>query len=351
MLKYLVLFYLFALPIITFGQYEPGYLSEFFFGRKPNARAEAMGKGYTSVDGDFGSIYFNPAGVATIKTIDIYASYTPPSFYLTKGYYTFYGLNYKLHKYLQVAFSQFHFDYGKTIVVNANKIPYSEKNTLTISSEPIKNLLLGFNANYFIWQPGIDKTSRTIFFDFGAIKKIKILSQKKIQKTLNFGASISNLNFSTTRAIFNGISSTYHLPVITRYGVSYELNFGKMYFIDSVNLIKILVQSEYQLLLNSEYRSGIKFGGEIQFLNLLSLRAGWYTEKVYDFGFPDANNNKIEGITYGAGLHIPLQKLTKMPIDMQFDFTSLPQVSYSKISTAWDNFKTYSLSLNLLLRY
>jgi len=350
MLRLLGILFLFILPIISFGQYEPGYLSEFFFGRQPNARAEAMGKGYTSIDGDLGSIYFNPAGIATIKSIEINATYTPPDCYLTKGYYTFYGLNYKLNKYLQIALSQFHFDYGKTFVVNANKTLYTEKNTLTIASEPLKNLLIGLNANYFIEQPGIDKTSSTIFVDFGVIKKIQIALQKKNRQTLNFGASISNLNYSSNKITFNGITTKYYLPVITRYGVSYESNFGKTHFIDSVSLIRILAQSEYQLLLNSEYRSGIKFGAEITLLNLLSLRAGWYREKVYDYGFPDVNNNKIEAITYGLGLHIPLHSFTKIPIDMQFDFTSLPQVSYSKTQTDWDNFTTYSLRLNIFLK-
>ncbi len=254
-------------------------------------------------------------------------------------------MNYKVHKYLQIALSQFQFNFGKTQFANATTTPYTEKKTLTISSEPIKNLLVGLNTNYFIWQPGIDKSSQALFFDFGVIKKISIISKKRNPQMLSFGASISNVNYATTKATFNNITEKYYLPVVTRYGASYVSEFGKVHFIDSVNLVKILIQSEYQVLLNSTYRSGIKFGTEITLLNILSLRAGWYKEKVFDFGFPNANKDNIAAFTYGAGLHIPVQSFTKLPIDIHFDFTSLPQVSYSKDYTNLANFKTYGLRL------
>jgi hypothetical protein len=349
-MKILALISLFIVPTISFCQYEPGFLPEFFFGRQLNARSEAMGKGYASIDGDLGSIHFNPAGIATIRKIEINTSYTPPEYYLTKGYYTYYAIGYKVNKYVQLALSQFHFDFGKTQVINANKTPYSEKNTLSVSSEPIKNLLLGLNANYFVWQPGIDRVSTSLFFDFGLIKKIPIFLKKRNRHIINLGASISNFNYAHTNATFGGIYNRYNLPVITKYGMSYEFNYGKHFFIDTVNILKILLQSEYQMLLNSKYRSGIKAGGEITILNLMSIRAGWYKEKVYNFGLPDDNNSEIKDFTYGIGLQIPLYSLLNIPVNVNFDYTSLPQVSYSKTRTDWDNFKTYSVRFNIILK-
>jgi hypothetical protein len=348
--KLSIIILLFSSPIICYCQYQPGFLTELFFGRQPNARSEAMGKAYTAIDGDLGSVYFNPAGVATIKKMEITTSYTPPGIYLTKGYYTFYGVGYRVNKYLQLALSQFHSDYGKTQVINATKTPYSEKNTLTVSSEPIKNLLVALNTNYFVWQPGIDKTSTAIYFDFGLIKKIPIALKKRNRHSINLAASISNFNYASTNATFNGITNKYYLPVINRYGISYELKYGKYFFIDTVNIFKVLLQSEYQMLLNSKYRLGIKFGGEIMFLNILSLRAGWYKEKVYNFGLPDDNNSEIKDFTYGVGLQLPLYSLLKIPVNLNFDYTSLPQVSYLKTRNDWPNFKTYSLRLNIFLK-
>lgn len=329
----------------SFAQYQPGFLPEFFFGRQPSARAEAMGKAYTSVDGDMGSVYFNPAGLATAKRIEINTSYTPPGYYSSKGYYTFYGLSYKAHKYFQISVSQFQFNLGKTPIINATKTPYVESNSLTISSEPIKNLLVGLNANYFIWQPGIDKTSKTLYFDFGLIKIFPIFSTKQLHQTLKLATSVSNVNYASTTAVFNNISEKYHMPVITRYGASYQAAIGRYHLFDSTNFLKYSILAEYQLLLNSSYRSAIKFGCEITWANFLSIRTGWYREKVYDFGLPDENNNSIAGLTYGAGLRMPLYSVFKVPFTAQFDFTSLPQVSYSKNKTSWANFNTYGVSL------
>lgn len=335
------------IPITSFGQYLPGFLPEFFFGRQPSARAEAMGKGYVSIDGDLATVHFNPAGIGSIKQLEINTSYTQPGYYLTQGYYTFYGVGYRVNKYLQFAVSQFHFDFGKTNAANAIKTPYREKKTLTISSQPIKNLLVGLNANYFVWQPGQDNSANSLYFDFGVIKKFAVF---KKQHTLNIGASISNFNYANIKANLMGIDSKFDLPVITRYGASYQFKYGKIFFIDTVNIFKVLLQSEYQMLLNSKYRSGIKFGGELMILNLLAVRAGYYKEKVFNNNLPDDNNSEIKDFTYGLGLQIPLYKLTKIPMNINFDYTSLPQVSYSRTRTNWDNFTTYSLRLNINLK-
>ncbi|MEJ7822744.1 MAG: hypothetical protein WKF85_10510 [Chitinophagaceae bacterium] len=345
-MKLLLLFFL-VLPIISFGQYLPGFLPEFFFGRQPSARAEAMGKGYVSVDGDLACVYFNPAGVATIKDIEINASYTPPGYYLTKGYYTFYGAGYKLNKYLQIALSRLHFDLGKTQAANANKTPYRERNILTISSQPIKNLLVGLNANYFVWEPGQDNAAQSLYLDFGVIKKFPVLKKKH---TVNIAASISNFNYANIKAKLMGIDSKFDLPVITRFGASFESSYGNSIFIDTVKTLKILLQSEYQKLLNSKYRSGIKLGGEIMILNLLSIRAGYYNEKVFNNNLPDDNNSEIEDFTYGLGVQIPLYKIARFPVNLNLDYTSLPQPSYSKTRTNWDNFNTYSLRLSIPLK-
>src|ERR1700752_4350542 len=95
--------FIFLLPTFLFGQYKSGFLTENFFGRLPSARAEAMGQSYTSIDGDLSSIYFNPAGIATIKGLELNGSYTPPTFYLASGGFTsFFAAGCRINKYLQV---------------------------------------------------------------------------------------------------------------------------------------------------------------------------------------------------------------------------------------------------------
>ena len=228
---------------LSFGQYEASSWPEFFFGRQPSARAEAMGKSYVANTGDLGSVYFNPAAIASIQKTELNTSYTPPGSYLTKGYYLFYGVGYKINKHIQIALSRFRFDFGKTQVINAVKRPYEEKNTLTISSEPIKNFQCGINLNYFVWQPGIDEAATTFFFDGGVLKKFSIPIKKANHQSINIGASISNFNYAKTQPTFNNINYPYKLPVITRYGACYELNHGRSFLIDSEAVC--LVKSKY----------------------------------------------------------------------------------------------------------
>ena len=322
----------------SFCQYEPGFLPIFFFGRSPNARSEAMGRAYVSQMGDLGSIYFNPAGTAKANGIEFDATYTPPEAYLTKGYYQSFAIGYKVNKRFHISLSKFQFNYGKTQFANPTKTPYVENNTLTISLMPIKKLFVGVNTNYFAWQPGNGTISKALVFDLGIIKEITLGTQKN---KFNIGASVRNINFAKTSTTNNNIIEVYKLPVIARIGISYCTEFVKMKLFDSSSMFKLSLQSEYQKLLNSTYRSGIKFGGEITIANLIALRGGWYNEKVFDFGFPEDNKNQISTITYGVGFIAPIKSIFKVPIQLFFDYTSLPQISYSRNTTDWGNFKTY----------
>ena len=65
-IKLSVILFIIVFPAISFGQYDNSSFQDMFFGRLPNARAEAMGKAYASIDGDISSVFFNPAGTATI---------------------------------------------------------------------------------------------------------------------------------------------------------------------------------------------------------------------------------------------------------------------------------------------
>lgn len=349
-MRLLILTIFLVVSSLVYGQYNSGYLPEFFFGRQANARAEALGRSYTSIDGDLGSIYFNPAGTATVKGIMVNTSYTPPGYYSTRGFYTFFALSHKINKHFQLAVSQFKFDFGKTQVANATRRPFTENITVNLSSQSIKNLLVGINANYFVWQPGNTNSSKSIFFDFGVIKKIDLSHKTENSQMVRVGASISNFSSSSTKATLQSITEKYHLPVTTRFAISYDYEFGKAHLWDTISAYKIMLQTEYQTLLNSEYRSGIKFGGEFKILDLLSLRCGWYKEEVSDFGFPDDNKDRLSSWTYGIGFHIPFKQLTNLPFDIQLDYTSLPQVSYSKHTTSQSNFRTYDFKVLYLLK-
>lgn len=357
MMKKLVIILILFLPTFSFGQYQYGFLQETFFGRQPSARAEAMGKSYSSLDGDLTTVFFNPAGAATIKGLEVNGSLASPYYNLDKAKYNFIGIGYKFKDYLIIGLSRNYFTLGEKIYntnINGNNLgSYSTPNNsnycLTVSSQPVKNLFIGLNTNYFIWQP-IDKAATTLYFDFGVIKKLQFLQKETSEHSINIGANIENFNYAKVTLDFNGKKSVNNLPVITRFGANYQFVLNKHLLIDTLKTFELLLQGEYQNVLNSDYHSAIRTGGEIMILEILSVRAGYYEEKVYNFGFPSENNAKIKAFTYGLGLQFPFYKLTKIPLKINFDYTSLPQASYSKTFTSWGNFTSYNLRINWLLK-
>lgn len=347
-MKQFKLLILLITPIFSYGQYKSSYLREIFFGRLPSARAEAMGKSYTSIDGDLTSVYFNPAGISTITGLEIIGSYTPPPYYLgTDSYYRFFAAGYKINRYLQVSVSQFHFNYGKIPIQAIKTTPYTEKNTLTIASEPLHNLNIGLNTNYLISQFGTGEPGSSMFFDFGIIKKIKFLQSETTNHSINIGASISNFNFAkvTYESHYKEV-----LPVTSRFGINYQFHLNKNIIIDTLETFQFLVQGEYQNVLNSDYETAYRTGVELMLLEMLSIRAGYYMETLYDYGYPSINFDRINDFTYGFGLQIPLHKVTKIPLKINFDYTSLPQPPYSTNSNQFGNFTTYNLRLNWIFK-
>ena len=355
-MRRLIIILLLTVPTLSFGQYKYYFLKEHFFGRQPSARAEAMGRSYASVDGDLTTASFNPAGVATIKGLEISGSYASPYYLLKKAKYDFVSVGYKIKDYLIIGLNRNHFTFGEKINytdINGNILgtytPYETNYCLTIASQPIKNLFLGLNTNYFIWQP-LDKQTTALHFDFGAIKKFQFAQNETSGHSVNLGASIVNFNYGKIILDYNGNKIPEDLPVIARLGANYQINLDKHLLIDTLNTFKFLIQGEYQDVLNCKYESAIRTGCEIMLLEILSIRAGYYKEIEDDYGHSSVNYGQISAITYGFGLQIPLCKLTKIPLNINLDYTSLPQPNYSTVYPRMDNFTTYNLRLNWIFK-
>lgn len=205
--------------------------------------------------------------------------------------------------------------------------------------------MIGLNANYLNYNL-TDNPANTVYFDFGLIKKFELGQQSAAGHSLNLGASISNLNFGDIEIDFNGNKSTSDLPVINRYGIAYQFGLDKNWISDTLNTFELVLSGDYQLLLNSEYLNGFHSGLEITFLEVLSGRIGYYQESIFDYNLPNANENELSAFTYGFGIQLPLHKLTKLPFNLNFDYTNLPQPSYSKVFRETDNFSAYTIRLS-----
>ncbi len=343
-------------PAISFGQYDNSSFREMFFGRLPNARAEAMGKAYASIDGDISTVFFNPAGTATIKGLEVNASFASPYYLLPELKFNYFGLAYHFNKYLTIGLSRNQNNYGM-MYLRTNESPESVVDsgvmtnniyTLNIASQPIKNLFVGLNVNYMIYG-FIDPKPKVLFFDFGVIKKFPIQQNSNFQQSINIAANICNLNHSKMTFIGSfqhGFEHYNNLPVITRYAANYQFVLKKHLLIDTLNTLEFLAQAEFDDLLNSDYLASYHFGAEVKLLEILSFRAGYYHQKVDDYGNPSYNKDFISSFTYGFGIQLPFYKLIKLPLNINFDYTSLPQPTYTKNKSDWDNFTSYTLRLN-----
>lgn len=341
-------------PIIIVGQYQDGLHRSLFFDRQPSARSEAMGRAYSSILGDISSIYYNPAGIADINGLEINGSLVASPYYsLTNAKYSFICAGFKFNDYLVIGLAYNNFNWGEEISFtdyegNLLKTikPYNSNVSLSLSSQPLKNLYVGLNTNYYIVNLFGDVLN-TIYLDIGVIKKLDILADKTNIHSLNFGASVTNISYSKISLIEGGTKEA--LPVISRIGASYKFIIDKGLLFEKLKTFEFLIQGEYQNVFNSAYHSAIRTGGELTFLELLSLRIGYYSETENDYGYPDHNVGEINSITYGFGFYIPINKLTKYPLVLHLDYTNLPQPNYSKDFTFTDNYSNYNLRINWIL--
>ena len=357
-----------------------GALYEMFFGSEPSARAEGMGKHLSAVTGDAFSYYYNPAGMASLKGLNLNAAFAGPYYTtdnkkLDNSYFDFFSASYNIKKYGTAGLSAdyFKYSYDRTAYDefgNARVVSSDLSNTiyrLTLSSEVIKDLYAGLNLNLLHqdndlsdFAVGNEKGTGKVdvfYFDLGVLKSFNFNS-KKLDQKVSVGTSIINVN-TATFAYLDDVQQE-QLPVLFRLGASYEMNINDRSISSKLRSYKFLVDAEYEDLFNSKYYSGFHGGFEFTFLEILSLRAGFYSqenvESMYSFDTTSGifninvskNENDISEFTYGFGLNIPVKQLTdgKTPIEIKFDYANLNQPSYKKDSDSPGKFHVYTIIFN-----
>lgn len=334
----------------TLPQTYNGAIFEFYLGRQPSARAEAMGRGMSAVTGDALSYYFNPAGTASLKGLNVNASFAGPFYLLDKGSYNFIGASYKIEEYGNVGFNRDYFTYGEEVVITnefgdqtGSYTPHLSNYRLNLSSEVMENFFVGANLN--LLQPRYTSGVLTVgnergseqkdvfYFDLGVIKSFGI-KKKSMDHKFNIATSMMNVNFAEYAAADSDQGDP--LPVILRIGAAYDLSIDDKSISPKLKSYNFLVNAEYEDLLNSKYYSAIRGGLEFTFLEILSLRGGYYTQDLNDHGSVN-NKDKVSEFTYGIGVNIPVRQLTdsRTPLEVKFDFTTLKQPSFTNMKDDW----------------
>jgi hypothetical protein len=375
------LFTLLAATIFTFiscnvfSQNYNGTFQEFFLGRQPSARAEAMGRGLSAVTGDPLSYYYNPAGIASLKGLNLSGSFASPYYFYEEGKYNFFSASYKIDRYGTIGLSRDYFDYGfdnefvitdeyGNVIGAETYDPALTGYRLTLSSEVIKDLYVGANVNLLHsgGKPELTVGNETgggnndvFYFDLGAIKSFNIKS-KKLDHKFNIGSSLMNATFAEYSSV--DADQGDPLPVIFRIGAAYNLSVDDKNISPKLNSYNFVVNLEYEDLLNSKYYSGFHGGVEFTFLEIISLRAGYLTmeNESYSTVLDTAGNvisyQKVgfsaNEFTYGFGLNIPIRQLTdsKTPLEIKFDYVNLKQPALNERKDDWENFQLYTIIVN-----
>ncbi len=330
-----------------------GALEELFFYHHPSARAEAMGKGYVAIDGDLFASFYNPAGLASARGILVTGSYLPTPFYLLeKSSLSFIGGSFQIGDYGVVGLSRYHLSYGEMLLWNRKRqqveefTPGVSMYALTMATD-LECFFVGVNLKLIHRRYGIDDNTNSGLADLGVLKNFSLQENGRIQQVAKGGASLFNFTYSS----IGSSNQEDELPVIFRLGGSYQISLFEGAMLGNLRTFDALCHIEYQKLLNSKYRRGIKVDGELTLLEVVAFRYGHYREKIDDLGHPEANKNLLSENTYGFGVQIPLNQLSKsrIPPDLKFDMVRLTQPSYVKTRTTEGRFSQYTLSVNWLL--
>ena len=159
---------------------------------------------------------------------------------------------------------------------------------------------------------------------------------------------MTNISASSTKHSRIGQDDVINtLPIISKTGLTYYLN-SEINSTRKLELYKIALITEFQTLLNSKFNNRISGGVELTLFEILLLRGGYYTMSIDDRDY-SINRDKVESITYGVGLNLPLSKFMKRPLEIVIDYTQLPQPSYIYNRT-WEDFKSFNMAIRYQLK-
>ena len=265
--------------------FQPTYVEFLKFGI--GARPSAMGEASVSLHSDVTAAYWNPAGLAKIKTVQCGAMYSEA---LKDAFLNFFGLAVPVKGWgtYEVSGVLLFFDPVPVTGDDDKTLGYLKWTdwafTLSYGKEVIRNLSLGFGFKVIqrIESDPIFGTAKGTAYsgDFGFIYEFPFT------KGLNLGFSLLNVG---TKLQMEGEIKKDDLPRTIRLGLSY-------------NRDSWVVTSDINKLLDDQWR--INVGAELKFNDTIFVRFGYYEK---------AGNWK--GETYGMGIKLK---------NYQFDWANVP---------------------------
>ncbi|MFK7970471.1 MAG: hypothetical protein AB8F95_08895 [Bacteroidia bacterium] len=335
------------------AQHNYRFQQEYFFGNLPYAKTEAMGGADVAIGGSLNSIFLNPAGLGLIGDQEISFSTSAPFYALIRSDYYFAGYARKVNDKLTLGLSLNQIAIGPTtFTANINgrfyptDFPKSTNLTLTGAYALTDNLHIGLNVNRLEFKYFDDAPNSAAFhFDLGVLYKIPLKENSRLQLGLS-AANVAGASVKIT-APDGMVGTPSDFPFVGRAAVAYILNSQIGVPGAGSGDFDFTATLGYQNVLNSDYRTTVRFGTEAVFYKALAIRMGYFTQKVFNLNNALANRSRINDITYGFGIIVPLKKLTdgSLPFNAHIDITSQKQPSFTWRGRRLPNMRAFGLRL------
>lgn len=352
MKHFLLISMLFA-PLLGWSQYSSGFQQEYFFGRLPSARTEAMGRAGVAAGEGTGNLFLNPATLGLTENYDAVFSTSGPFYVLRESDYFFLAASHRFSEKIVGAFSINDFAIGPTtfdIDFGRERFPLDLSHSLNVAvsgaAELLPGLHAGLNLNLYRWTY-IDEVKATYngHIDVGLLYTKALAAEAGRSRELRLGLSVANTTFSEiTFYSPENDTATQAFPAILRVGAAYQSTREINYPGIGRGPLAFTATAEYQNVLNYDYLTAFRFGTEVIFYDVLALRLGGFTRSEDDGGLPEYNFSVSRDITYGFGFRFPLEQITKgkVPCTMWLDYTSLESAPTSNIGGRLPNFRTFT---------
>lgn len=323
-----------TLPSNDYG----GYSSSLFLYHQGIARSEAMGK--TAVAEGNSVIYgiYNPALVGELKNFEFQAGAMSPNSGYDNGFYANFSVAGRYHKrfatsfnYQKIRSEEFNFTDEVGNIISTERSTDTRASLVTAFTMLEKNhhkLSSGISLNLLSNSPysALEYTGGTM--DLGVSYRAEIDSIHQF----TCGASINNLTNQKiwlNETVANN-DRFYILPQVLRTGFSYTFKPDYKVLTSGRSLIQSTVHGEYDELINSDYFSTWKVGLELKWLEMISLRGGYYSGNAAildgNYAYTGSSIKDYKAFTYGGGIELNFSDKSpdKDQIFLGIDYARLP---------------------------
>lgn len=315
-------------------QYYPDFfLDSFFFYQEPSISAEGTGKIYLNNNNDAFSSVYNPALSSRADNIRFSYSTFQKFNDIEQILYNNYGVDVPVKNIGTFSLTRRFFNYKEFIGepppwIDVNYTSYN----LNYSRELYRGLSGGIGFSYLKEEvpPYRELNMEYYSINLGTSYIYYLPASDYYSQYLMANVSILNLQISNSK---NSSYSYYHLPQIGRVSLGYVSKYGKT---NNLDVFQTDIQIEYSDLLNSGYYNTISFGGEIKFMEIISIRVGYYNIEGETFTDDD--------ITYGLGFSYPFKVYFDIPLVIGLDYAR-SKYPYSDPSIGHNYFDSFALYL------